>query len=330
MTESLFKLDVPSLDAVPKGLPLIVLLRSMTDVCHLIESIDMQLWESHDRQRIATFNTDLLLDYRARRPEMLFKRNRLTSYEPDELTLHLHTDNLGKPYLVLSGFEPDYRWERFIDCVLLLIADLQVSTTVWLHALPMPVPHTRPISMTLSGTLEEFIAENSDWQPTTQLSASISHVLEYRLTELGSDVLGCVLLVPHYLSGNYYPGATLAGISVISRVTGLLFDTEDLLQRDTDFHTQLAEQIGDNPEHLEMIAALEKRYDRFREQQRGITDGLFSDLGDEPIPSADELAHEFENFLANSDSDPKFSRDKNLGMEQQSQDVQPEDGSDIP
>ncbi|MDO4242078.1 MAG: PAC2 family protein, partial [Microbacteriaceae bacterium] len=200
MTESLFELEISNLEQVPKGLPLVVLLRSMTDIGHTVTGLDDHLWDTCDPLTIARFKADLLLDYRARRPEMMFQRDKLVSCEPEELVLALCTDSLGAQFLLLSGFEPDYRWERFIDCVLMLLDELEVSVTTWVHGLPMPVPHTRPISKTLSGTRETLIDEESDWQPTTRIAGSISHVLEYRLTQLGEDVVGCALLIPHYLA----------------------------------------------------------------------------------------------------------------------------------
>ena len=67
------------------------------------------------------FDTDALLDYRARRPTMYFDQDHLTDYKPAKLSLYLAKDELGQPFLLLTGFEPDFQWERFTQAVLQLV-----------------------------------------------------------------------------------------------------------------------------------------------------------------------------------------------------------------
>lgn len=54
----------------------------------------------------------------------------------------------ARPFLLLAGLEPDLKWERFITAVRLLAERLGVRQTIGLGAIPMAVPHTRPVSMT--------------------------------------------------------------------------------------------------------------------------------------------------------------------------------------
>ena len=85
------------------------------------------------------------------------------------LKLYLAHDELGQPFLLLTGFEPDFQWERFTAAVLELIDRFKVKTTTWVHAIPMPVPHTRPIGVTVSGNRAELIDAMSIWKPHTQV-----------------------------------------------------------------------------------------------------------------------------------------------------------------
>ena len=96
------------------------------------------------------------------------------------------TDEIGQQFLFLSGFEPDFQWERFTAAILDLIARFQVKTTTWVHAIPMPVPHTRSIGVTVSGNRAELIDGLSVWKPRTQVPANALHLLEYRLAPAGS------------------------------------------------------------------------------------------------------------------------------------------------
>ncbi|WP_336651009.1 MULTISPECIES: proteasome assembly chaperone family protein [unclassified Leucobacter] len=305
MTDSIFSADYAERRArVPRGLPLVVAMQGLTDAGGAVSQLEEYLWDRYEPEELVRFNADLLLDYRARRPVITFDEDHLVDYSPEELMLSLVHDELGKPFLLLSGYEPDFRWEQFIDTVLLLVHEFEVSITVWSHALPMPVPHTRPISMTVSGSRDDLIEERSVWRPTTRLSASAAHVLEYRLHSLGEEVVGFALLIPHYLANTEYPEALYAALDGIMAATGLILSTDSVREASRRFMTQVDEQIAGNQESLDMVRTLEGRYDAYMEDQT-IRSPLIGEDG--MIPTAEQLASELERFLAErqtgSDSD---------------------------
>ena len=296
MNESIFSAEYAERRAgVPRGLPLIVALAGLSDAGGAISQLESYLWERYAPEEILRFNADLLLDYRARRPVITFDQDHLTDYSPEELMLSLAHDSVGRPFLLLSGYEPDFRWEQFIDTVLMLIHEFEVTSTVWSHAIPMPVPHTRPIRSTVSGTREDLVADRSVWKPRTKLAASAAHVLEYRLHSLGEEVVGIALLVPHYLANTEFPSVLLAELELIMAATGLLFAVDELRESSQTFITQVDAQIAENDESDEMVRNLESRYDEFVSEQ-DVQSPLMSEDG--TIPTADQLASEFERFLA--------------------------------
>ncbi|XPP25930.1 MAG: proteasome assembly chaperone family protein [Leucobacter sp.] len=296
MTDQIFSAEYAERRAqVPKGIPLIVALKGVSDAGGVISQLEEYLWERYRLEEILRFNADLLLDYRSRRPLITFDQDHLIDYAPEELTLALGHDELGAPFLLLSGFEPDFRWEQFIDTVLLLVHEFDVTTTVWTHAIPMPVPHTRPLRMTVSGTRDDLIEARSVWRPITKLAASAGHVLEYRLHSLGEEVVGFALLVPHYLAGTEYPEALLTALDGVMVATGLIFSTDEAREASRSFHAQVDEQIAENEESIEMVRGLESRYDSYMEDQTPRSP-LMSEDGS--IPTADQLASELERFLA--------------------------------
>lgn len=302
MTDSIFSAEYAERRArVPRGLPLIVAMQGLSDAGGAVSQLEEYFWERCSPEEILRFNADLLLDYRARRPVITFDEDHLVDYSPEELLLSLAHDELGAPFLLLSGYEPDFRWDQFIDTVLLLVHEFEVAVTVWTHAIPMPVPHTRPISMTVSGSRDDLIEARSVWRPTTKLSASAGHVLEYRLHSLGEEVVGLALLVPHYLANTEYPEALYTSLDGIMAASGLILPTEDVREQSRKFHAQVDTQIAENHESLEMVQTLERRYDAYMEDQSARSpligeDGL--------IPTADQLASELERFLAERQSRP--------------------------
>lgn len=295
MTESIFSAEYAERRArVPKGIPLILALSGISDPAGVVAQLETFLWDRCAPEELVRFNTDLLLDYRGRRPLITFDEDHFIDYAPEELTLALCHDQLGAPFLLLSGFEPDFRWEWFADTVLKLVDEFEVSTTVWVHAIPMPVPHTRPLRATVSGTREDLIEARSIWKPTTKLPASVTHLLEYRLHSMGDDVVGFAILVPHYLAANEYPEALLYALDSVMSATGLIFTTDELRETARQFKLQVDTQISENTESQEMLRGLEERYDAYMEDQSP----QIPLIDDSSLPTADQLASELERFLA--------------------------------
>ncbi|HAM27386.1 MAG TPA: PAC2 family protein [Microbacteriaceae bacterium] len=292
--EGLYELN-PDVSDVPEGLHLIAGLTGFADAGAAVTQLGEYLVDSVDQRVIATFDADALLDYRARRPVIYFDQDHLTDYRPPRLALYLGTDEIGQKFLFLTGFEPDFQWERFSAAVLQLIAKYRVKTTTWVHAIPMPTPHTRPIGVTVSGNRVELIDAMSVWKPRTQVPANALHLVEYRLQQLEHPTVGFVLLVPHYLADTEYPDAAVKAIESISAATGLIFPTDRLRDEGRDFLSKIDSQIETNQELAKLVGALEERHDSYMEGNP-----LRSPLTDQDgeLPTADEIAAELENFLA--------------------------------
>lgn len=280
---------------VPPGLPLVAGLTGFADAGGAVAQTAEYLLSTLDTTVVAKFEADELLDYRARRPIILFEGDHLTDYRPPRLSLDLARDELGQPFLLLTGYEPDFQWDRFGAAVLGLIDDLDVASTTWINSIPMPVPHTRPIGVTVSGNRSDLIEAMSIWRPTTQVPANALHLVEFRLQEEEHPTTGFVLLIPHYLSDTEYPVAAIAALEAISASTGRIFPTDILREQGREFVARIDEQVAENGELAKLVGTLEQRHDAYME---GTT--LRSPLTDEDgeLPSADEIAAELEKFLA--------------------------------
>ena len=299
---------VASAPVVPPRLPLVVLLTGFTDAGAAVSRTVDYFREELDPAPVAVFSNDALLDYRARRPIVTFDQDHLSDYRPPRLELALAHDALGQPFLLLSGYEPDFAWEAFCEMVVALADEYDVITMTWVHAIAMPVPHTRPLSTTVSGSRHELVEAHSAWKPHTQVPATAGHLLEYRFSEQGFPVAGFVMLVPHYLAETSYPGAALAALDKIMTATGLVFNLDSLREEERDYLARVEEQISRNDELAQMIQTLERRFDAYmageynrpRPAENGPENGGFDE---QDLPSADELAAELERFLADRPDD---------------------------
>ncbi|GAA3903257.1 proteasome assembly chaperone family protein [Microbacterium invictum] len=285
---------VASAPPVPPGLPLVVMLTGFTDAGGAVSRAIEYFRDDLAPAPVVSFSADVLLDYRARRPIVTFDGDRLTDYRPPRLELSLAHDTLGHPFVLLAGYEPDFAWEAFTETVVGLAEGLAVSTVTWVHAIPMPVPHTRPLGTTVSGTRAELTAAHSVWKPHTQVPATVGHLLEHRFAEAGAEVAGFVLLVPHYLGDTEFPAAAIAVLDSLTVATGLVFSSEELRDENKEYLDKVTDQVANSAELTTMLHTLEERYDSYM---------AGSNLG-QPIihtgdlPSADELAAELERFLA--------------------------------
>ena len=288
---------------VPRGLHLVAGLTGFADAGSAVTQLGDYLLENLETRVVVAFDSDSLLDYRARRPIISFDQDHLTNYQPAKLNLYLATDELGQQFLLLTGYEPDFQWERFSAAVLQLIERYQVKDTTWVHSIPMPVPHTRPIGVTVSGNRRELIDGMSIWKPTTQVPSNALHLIEYRLQEKGHPTAGFVLLIPHYLADTEYPSAAITALESISAATGLIFPTDRLRAEGRDFVAKIDDQVSNNGELAKLVGTLEQRHDSYM-----LDNPLRSPLTDVDgeLPSADSIAAELEDFLASrrTDDDP--------------------------
>ena len=243
---------------------------------------------------VASFDVDQLMDYRGRRPTMLFDRDRWSSYDDPTLLLHRVTDADGQPFLVLSGHEPDYQWERVVEAIRQLIRALDVTLTVSVHGIPMAVPHTRPIGRTAHATAPRLIGEHDAVFGPLQVPGSVSALLELRLGESDHDALGFAIHVPHYLAQAQFADAAVVGLESFVAATGLNIPAEALVATAGLNRAEIAEGIAGSDEVTQVVEALERQYDTYM-QAREKPSLLATDLRD--LPTADEIGAEFEQFL---------------------------------
>ena len=255
---------------------------------------------SLDHQPVATFDVDLLLDYRSRRPPMLFVADHWEHYEAPRLMLHEVMDAGGTRFLLLEGEEPDVAWERFIAAVLELVDALGVRLTIGLHGIPMGVPHTRPTSLTAHATRSELVAGRDAWVGTVQVPGSVVNLLEYRLGQAGRDAMGFAVHVPHYLAQSEYPDAAAVLIENVAAATELTLPTGPLREAAERARAELDNQVSGSSEVAAVVQALEQQYDAFVAARGGDAPGDEQGLlaGRQGFPTADELGAELERFLA--------------------------------
>jgi predicted ATP-grasp superfamily ATP-dependent carboligase len=280
---------------IPLGLRMIGSITGFTDAGQVIEQMAANILNKLDAELVIEFDNNELLDYRARRPAMFFEKDHLSSYEPPLLGIYLVRDEAGIPFLFLHGYEPDFRWEAFSATIEEIVETYAVTEFTWVHSIPFPVPHTRPVGVTVSGNRKDLIERYSEWRPETQVPGNVVHLLEYRLSEIALPVIGFVLLVPHYLNDSDYPAAAVSGFELLTAATSLVFPTDQLREEGVRFSERLAKKMEENEELSKLVGNLEQGYKSERATSFGVQ--IVSPKPEEP--NAEDIAAELEDYLAN-------------------------------
>ena len=287
--------------AVPgiAGAPMLHYLEGFIDAGTAGRLLAEQLLRVFPHETVARFDTDRLIDYRSRRPLMTYDNSRWESYEPPELALHLLHDQGERPFLLLTGPEPDHEWDLFSRAVLTIVSRLETGPAISFLGIPAGMPHTRPLGVIAHATREELLAGHQRLPSRIQVPGSAPALLELRFGEAGRDALGFAVQVPHYLAQAVYPPSALALLGSVTSSTGLDLPDAELREAADRTNEAIERQVEESAEVAELVRALEQQYDTAAESQQAAVDAAAGLLADgEAMPTADELAAQFERFLA--------------------------------
>ncbi|MDY3048855.1 MAG: PAC2 family protein [Rothia sp. (in: high G+C Gram-positive bacteria)] len=299
-TERLYLAQSSLLDnARLKGLPLVIALSHPQDAGGTAGHLGEVLLHELDHVALVEFDTDRLHDYRTRRPRITFKKDHFVNPILPELKLYVLEDRLGKPFLLLTGAEPDLLWQRFVANIVEIAQQLEVSLALSVTAFPMPVPHTRPIAVTAHGSRKDLTAGISAYQPEALVPGSVSSLLEVRLTEAGIDTAGFSVNVPQYLSESELPQTALVAMEHLSMAAKLSLPSDRLRDLSAHVQVQINEQASANPEIQMMIHRLEESYDANAAQGFGSLPLAQRQAGQ--VPSREEINEQVQDFLAQLD-----------------------------
>jgi hypothetical protein len=161
------------------------------------------------------------------------------------------------------------------------------------------MPHTRPLGVIAHATREELLAGHQRLPSRIQVPGSAPALLELRFGEAGRDALGFAVQVPHYLAQAVYPPAALALLGSVTTSTGLDLPDAELREAADRTNEAIEQQVEESAEVAELVRALEQQYDTAAESQQAGSDAAAGLLAEgEAMPTADELAAQFERFLA--------------------------------
>jgi hypothetical protein len=241
-----------------------------------------------DTEVAGIFDSDELIDHRARRPVLRLHNGVNQQLTWPEIQLLVGHDSAGKGLALLVGPEPDLKWHAFTASVVELARELDVRLVLGLGAFPAPVPHTRPARLAATASTPELAAAVGFVGGTIDVPAGVEAALERAFAEAGIPACGLWARVPHYAAAMPYPAASAALIEGLVTVGGLTLSAGDLHSAAEHAREQIDELIANSDEHTAMVRQLEAQ-----------VDAAEGDTSMDPsaIPSGDEIAAELERFL---------------------------------
>ncbi|MEH0146276.1 PAC2 family protein [Corynebacterium sp. Q4381] len=284
-------------EGAPAGPALIIAMQGYADAGHAVEGSADHLKAALESRTVATFNNDELIDYRSRRPAVTLSQHEITQIDELELDMRVLKDNTGTPFLLLSGPEPDLRWEAFSEAVADLAERFDVSKTICLYAAPMGAPHTRPLVVSAHGNSAELVGSMFTFDGMVTIPGSAAILIERELHKRGRSVAGFTAHVPHYVASSPYPHAMYQLLQSVEDSTQLKFPLRALEQDMKKVARQLAEQTSASEEITQVVQSLEEHYDAEMEDYRKRNPEAMMP-GEAELPSGEEISEAFENFLS--------------------------------
>lgn len=227
---------------------------------------------------VARFDPDALYDFRSHRPVLDIVDGKPKSFVMPQLTL-TRRSLPERDVFVLTGAEPDYRWQEFASDVHSLSVRFGIIEHVSLGAIPAAVPHTAPTPVMMTASSEELLRGHAPNEGLLRVPAAAVSLIEWTLAENGIPAVGFWAQVPHYATP--FAAGAIALIRKVENHLTVTIGAGALEDAAAAQRTAIGEIFSDNPEAQTYLERLE------------------SMVGEEAIPGADRIGEEVERFLRN-------------------------------
>ena len=232
---------------------------------------------------VVAFDSDILTDYRSRRPVLDVIDGVLNEVSWPQLSIRRRRAG-ARDLLVLVGPEPDFRWRELGEDVAELVLRLGVVEWVTLGAIPAAVPHTRATNVFATASKPGLLHHEVEQGPQGLLRVPSAALSAIELSVMGAGVpcVGFYAQVPHYVGGPFASGA-IALLEHVERHLGIEVGLGSLPEDALAQRQRLDAAIEGDENTQAYVAQLE------------------AGLEQERIPTGDELASEIERFLRDAD-----------------------------
>jgi len=262
---------------------LVVALTGLFDVSKAATSALEHLVATRTVQTIAEIDPDGFYDFTQERPHVWLDEegDRHLSWPVNEVHAVRYP---GGPHdlLVLVGVEPHVRWKTFAGHLVEIARRCRCELVVTVGAGAEAVPHTRTPSVFGSSNNDELARRLGLSRPQYQGPTGVFGVFHQLIDQTRIPAISLRVPVPHYLVNAEHPKSTAALLRHLEHVLGVPTDHGALdaeIERWADLHDAA---VTTDQQAAAFVKLLEREFDRRTEAA---------------IPTADDLAEQFERFL---------------------------------
>lgn len=209
----------------------------------------------------------------------------------DDAQLHVSADG-GSNVYVLIGAEPSRGWKAFVDEIMQVVVENDITALVMLGAMLADVPHTRPISVFASsedaGLRQAFQLERSSYEGPVGILSVLADAADQR----GIPSLSVWASVPHYVHSAPSPKAVLALIDKLEELIDVVIPRGQLIEESGEWQSGIDTLAADDEDMAAYIRQLEQARDTV----------------ESPEASGEAIAKEFERYLRRDDKPDDFRR----------------------
>ncbi len=240
---------------------------------------------SLDSEVVATIDPEDFYDFQVNRPTIRLVEGQTREIDwPANTLLSVRVPTAERDLVLLSGAEPNVRWRTFADAIVAAADRLGVEMIVSLGALMADVAHTRPVPITGLASDPDLVEQLGMSRSSYEGPTGIVGVVHDACRRHGMTSASLWAAVPHYVAAVPNPKAALALLRRLESLTGIAIEASELEDASERFTEQVDQAVSANPEIEELVRNLEAS----QEEDYEIS---------QDMPSADDIAQEFQRFL---------------------------------
>lgn len=272
-------------------IPLVMIVDGWIEASEAMARVHETIVHQGDLETVAEFDTDRLVDHRARRPVVNIVDGVASPLHWPKLEISVGTDRNDSPFLYLHGPEPDFNWRPFATAAATALQTVGVSMMYTVAAYPVPAPHTRPIRISSVSTCPDLLVGRDFTSGTLTVPVGVQMAVSEELLASGVHTHGLYAQVPYYISTAPWPQASIDLLNGLAEISGLEFDTSMLEAQIPESRAAVEAILEDSPSLAAMVADLEQRFDDLQA------------IEEAEVPSGDQIERELQQFLRGIDDD---------------------------
>lgn len=241
---------------------------------------------THEGHAAASIDPEELFDFQEVRPHVRIGVGGVREIHwPTNNVVWARTPEGYRDLILLSGVEPNLRWQSFGATLGELIKITRSELVVTLGSTLAMVPHTRGFPVKAS-TGNSALAERLEiGQPTYQGPTGLIGSLHQQLFDLEAPMLSLRVSIPHYVPGSPSPKGTSALLAQLEQLVGVPTDHAGLAHDIRDWESRVHGALTDDENVRDYVQSLEQK----------------TDSDPQIVHDSSEIADEIEAFLRDRD-----------------------------